>query len=249
MQQLVWDVPAPPSAGGAVVVCVRGDLAESDHAGVVDTLTRLLHEHTVVVLDVADLRLQRAAEVHVFSEALLRAGGWPWVRLVLARPDTTLAALLATSRVGHETPAFGAVEQAVAHLDDRPPIVRATWNFGLDTQAARRARGYLRAACDRWDLHGDAREAAEIVITELVTNAVEHAGSPSVVVVERRDATFRLTVRDFGTEHHVPEAAIWIAPPTSSPRGRGLAMVAAVSHTWGVEAHVDGTTVWAEMSL
>jgi anti-sigma regulatory factor (Ser/Thr protein kinase) len=89
------------------------------------------------------------------------------------------------------------------------------------------------------------------VITELVTNAVEHATSPSVVEVERHGDAFRVAVRDYDTGHtghDVPEATTWHAPPTSSPRGRGLAMVAAVSHTWGVLRHPDGKTVWAEMA-
>jgi two-component sensor histidine kinase len=90
----------------------------------------------------------------------------------------------------------------------------------------------------------DAREAAEIVVTELVTNAVEHAASASVVEVERRSRTFRLTVRDFDV---APLPAAHLPDPTS-PRGRGLAMVAAVAASWGVEPHRDGKTVWAELT-
>jgi len=171
--------------------------------------------------------------------------------LALVAPEPTLAALLTASRVADEVPVYADTAHALSHLADRPLVVREGWRFEVDPHAPGRARSYIRDLCRRWGLEGEVREAAEIVITELVTNAVEHATSPSVVEVERHGDAFRVAVRDYDTGrtgHDVPEATTWHAPPTSSPRGRGLAMVAAVSHTWGVLRHPDGKTVWAEMA-
>ena len=184
-------------------------------------------------------------------EAFGGAGGWPRACLALVAPGPALAALLTASGVAREVPVYAEVAEALAHLADRPDIVRDGRRFDVDPHAPGRARTYVRELCRRWGLDGEVREAAEIVVTELVTNAVEHATGPSVVEVERHGDAFRMTVRDYDTGaagHDVPEATTWYAPPTSSPRGRGLAMVAAVSRAWGVRRHPDGKTVWAEMA-
>ncbi|MCD2198218.1 ATP-binding protein [Actinomycetospora endophytica] len=250
MQKLAWEVrPAPPS-GGAVVASVRGDLDRANRAALVASLAELLGEHRGVVLDVSELRPGQSSAVHAFTDALARAGGWPRACLALVAPGPELAALLTSSRVADEAPVYADVTEALARLADRPDVLRDGWRFDVDPHAPGRARSQVRELCRRWGLGREVREAAEIVVTELVTNAVEHALSPSVVEIERHGDAFRMAVRDYGSgaDHVVPEATSWHAPPTSSPRGRGLAMVAAVSRTWGVLRHPDGKTIWAEMA-
>jgi anti-sigma regulatory factor (Ser/Thr protein kinase) len=251
VQKLAWDVRPASPAGGAVVATVEGDLDRAGRAEFVVGLTALIIEHHAVVLDVAALVPHHSSTVHVFTEALARAGGWPGACLGLVAPDPSLASLLTASRVDQEVPVYDTVDEALQHLGDRPPVVRDSWRFDVDPHAPGHARARVREVCQRWGLDADVREAAEIVITELLTNAVEHATSPSVVEVERHGDAFRMSVRDYdtgATGHDVPAAASWQVPPTSSPRGRGLAMVAAVSHDWGVLRHPDGKTVWAEMT-
>ncbi len=250
MQKLAWDVrPASPT-GGAVVVSVEGDLDRAGRDEFVTGLAALITQHHAVVLDVAALVPSQSSTVHVFTEALARAGGWPGACLALVAPDPALASLLTASRVDQEVPVYGTVAEALTHLGERPPVVRESWRFEVDPHAPGHARARVRDVCRRWGLGAEVREAAEIVITELLTNAVEHATSASVVEVERHGDAFRMAVRDYDTGttgHDVPAARTWQVPPTSSPRGRGLAMVAAVSRSWGVLRHPDGKTVWAEM--
>ncbi|GAA4785318.1 ATP-binding protein [Actinomycetospora chlora] len=226
------------------VLALSGPLSEITAHHVVDGLCQLLQEHGAVVADVSGVRLTHSGAVYAFTEAASRAGEWPAVRLAVAAPDPTLAALLVSSRVSQRVPVYPDVVTAAEHLDERPELVRSYWNFGIDPRAPGEARGNVRRVCTRWSVDEEAREAAEIVVTELVTNAVEHAESASVVEVERRAHTFRLTVRDFDTGA-LPAAHL---PDPSAARGRGLAMVAAVASAWGVEAHRDGKTVWAEMT-
>lgn len=233
--------PVPP--GAPAVVSLRGPLSELTHRPLVERLGGLLARHGGVVVDVSDVALVHTGAVHAFSEAVARAGEWPDVRLALAAPDATLAAVLVASRVAEGVPVHPDVTTALAHLDDRPEVLRGSWHFDVDPRAPADARGHVRRICRRWGIDEDAREAAEIVITELVTNAVEHASSTSVVQVWRRDRSLHLTVRDFDLAV-LPAAHL---PDPTAPRGRGLAMVAAVARTWGVEPHRDGKTVWAEM--
>lgn len=248
MEQLEWDIRPAPSPGGAMVATVRGDLDPPARPDFVVRLADVLVRHRHVVVDAADLHPQHAEVVHAFTEALSLAGGWPVACFAIAGADPTLRALLTSSGVAHRVPVYEDVARALAHLGDRPTLLREWWRFSVDPHAPRRARSHIRDVCARWGVGDEVREAAEIVVTELVTNSVEHASSASVVEVEGRGDTLRVTVRDYGIGHTIPEATTWVAPPTSSPRGRGLAMVAAVSREWGIDRHDDGTTIWAEMT-
>jgi anti-sigma regulatory factor (Ser/Thr protein kinase) len=234
--------PDPPP-GSPVVVALSGQLSERAVRPLVQRLHALLVRHGGVVADVSAVELTHSGAVHAFAEAAARAGEWPDVRLALAGPDATLAALLASSRVAERVLVHTDVATAIAHLDDRPELLRGYWHFEVDPRAPGDARGHVRRVCRRWGIDEDAREAAEIVVTELVTNAVEHASSASVVEVWRRDRSLRLMVRDFDLAV-LPGAHL---PDPTAPRGRGLAMVAAVAQSWGVDPHRDGKTVWAQM--
>lgn len=82
-------------------------------------------------------------------------------------------------------------------------------------------------------------ETATLLASELVTNAVVHAQSPTVVKVVESGASVRIEVDDRGSG--VPVVAP--ADPTSEG-GRGLALVRDLSTAWGVIHQETGKTVW-----
>jgi anti-sigma regulatory factor (Ser/Thr protein kinase)/anti-anti-sigma regulatory factor len=238
--------PGERHGGAAALLCavtLRGTLSEATAPDLVAALADLVRRRSPVVADVSGLTLAHPGAVSALAEAFAQAGEWPDVRLALVAPVPAVAAALADSGVADRVPVYTDEDDAVAHLDTRPALTSAFWHFTVTPRAPATARGHVRRVCRRWDVDDDTREAAEIVVTELVTNAVEHARSASVVEVERRRHAFRLTVRDYDRAT-LPDATL---PDPTSPRGRGLAMVAAVAQSWGVDAHDDGKTVWAEM--
>ena len=103
----------------------------------------------------------------------------------------------------------------------------------------RRARVLLRHACLDWEL-GDAYDDAALVVTELVTNAVRHAGTPCRLTITLDTDGLRLAVRDGGPLHPALLDA-------GNPRrcGAGLRVVTTLAQCWGAVAHTDGKTVWA----
>ena len=234
-----------PVSGDVALVRISGELGSEGGRRLLTELEAVLRTHPRVVADVSGVVLTHSASVHVFADALERAGGWPAAVLVLALPAPTLSALLEHSHVSRRVPTFGDLATALARVGERPELVRAWWHFEVDPHAPREARSYVRQVCSDWSIDDEACEAAEIVVTELVTNAVEHAASPSVVEVTRVPGSFRMTVRDFVSEP-LPDPVL---PPPHSVRGRGLAMVAAVSRAWGVQTHADGKTVWSELAV
>jgi anti-sigma regulatory factor (Ser/Thr protein kinase) len=84
-----------------------------------------------------------------------------------------------------------------------------------------------------------------LVVSELATNALVHAGSPFTVTLGVFKETVVLEVLD-GT-HAGPTL---VAARTLDTRGRGIAIVQALSRDWGVSARVSGgKAVWAEFNI
>jgi serine/threonine-protein kinase RsbW len=94
------------------------------------------------------------------------------------------------------------------------------------------------------------RSDAILVASELVSNAVMHAGCDPgeeiELVVEMRSNAVRLEITDRGcSDDNTPTVR---GPEYRGPGGLGLRIVETLAHCWGVERRM-GTLVWAELSL
>jgi hypothetical protein len=86
---------------------------------------------------------------------------------------------------------------------------------------------------------------AGLVVSELVSNAVMHAGEPICLVV---NVGAMLRVEVFDGDNRVDRVVLrQLDKGTLS--GRGLRIVNALAESWGTVAHDDGKTVWAELLL
>jgi anti-sigma regulatory factor (Ser/Thr protein kinase) len=83
---------------------------------------------------------------------------------------------------------------------------------------------------------------ARLVVSELVTNAVVHAGTMIELDMFIRDDVLRIEVTDCGADR--PQ--VWTDGETS---GRGLPIVEALGQAWGVLDLGSAKTVWCEVSL
>ncbi|MFJ8145509.1 ATP-binding protein [Streptomyces sp. NPDC096048] len=115
--------------------------------------------------------------------------------------------------------------------------------------SAPRARAMLHAVLSAWGINEDVLDTAELVLSELVTNALR-VPVPSDRQVGVRiarsltDGVLRLEVSDAGAGR--PEVR---APGDDEIGGRGLLLVEALAHRWGVDERTGGIgkTVWAEL--
>ncbi len=89
-------------------------------------------------------------------------------------------------------------------------------------------------------------EDARLLVSELVTNAIRHAGLRDAdlitLVLETRDRGLRIEVRDPGPGFELAEPT----PDPARPSGWGLYLVRELSDRWGVE-RTHETLVWFEL--
>jgi anti-sigma regulatory factor (Ser/Thr protein kinase) len=91
-------------------------------------------------------------------------------------------------------------------------------------------------------LPADVIADAEVVVTELVTNALLHGAPPIILRVRGRRDRLRIEVIDCGRA--VP---LRIQRNADGMTGRGIAVVESLSNAWGVEPSGGGKLVWAEL--
>jgi anti-sigma regulatory factor (Ser/Thr protein kinase) len=105
------------------------------------------------------------------------------------------------------------------------------------------ARRFVGSALRRWSGDESAVEAAQLLVSEVVTNAVVHADSEVRLVVIARDQRFRVEVTDRNTD----PARLRLAGPDATG-GRGLAIVEQIAWSWGSDRRSDGKVVWFEIA-
>jgi anti-sigma regulatory factor (Ser/Thr protein kinase) len=114
------------------------------------------------------------------------------------------------------------------------------------TRAARQARQVTREVLGAWRL-GRLEDAAQLIVSELVSNAVRHARPHGPAVGLRLCVTggaLRIEVHDGDPRPPRLRAA---APLAES--GRGLLILDALTSAWGAAAAGRGKAVWAELAL
>ncbi|MDX2781663.1 ATP-binding protein, partial [Streptomyces caniscabiei] len=177
--------------------------------------------------------------------------------------ETASCAPDAPARVGADALSAGTAYAGA----DRRAVVRVSLPGGpLAPGAARRFVGTALGEWAELDLPGAAAlsahlvEDALVVVSELVTNAVVHAGtdvellcrlgrddpaSAGWLLVEVSDHHPSRAVRDEGAERpYLVER-----PYGAAEYGRGLRLVAALSEAWGITYRTGMKTVWARLSV
>jgi len=120
----------------------------------------------------------------------------------------------------------------------------ASVNLEQEPSSVGQARRFTRERLERWG--ADALvERAVLVVSELVTNAITHAGSVCRVVLRcgANSDSVRIEVTDFGQGSPEPQR-----PSSVRPSGRGLLIVSSVATAWGIDPSADGKIVWAEIT-
>lgn len=125
------------------------------------------------------------------------------------------------------------------------PGVNLTFEVQEGAADVPRARHALSSALDRAGVSTDVA-TAELVLTELLTNALVHGAMPIVVhaaTKQDQDTVLRLEVCD-SARADVPHR---VQAGPASTTGRGLFLVSTLASRWGVDPAGAGKVVWAEL--
>ncbi|MEV6294258.1 SpoIIE family protein phosphatase [Streptomyces sp. NPDC004059] len=194
-----------------------------------------LAEGTELVLYTDGLIEDRARDLDVGMELLGQAlAGHPG-----RTPDASCQAVLDELLPGRPT---DDVALLVARTHTLTPGQVAEWDVPADPAAVSDMRLAVSAKLDEWGL-AELGFATELVLSELITNAIRYGGAP-IRVRLIRDRTLICEVADgSNTSPHLRYAA------TTDEGGRGLFLVSQMTERWGVRYSPQGKVIWAEQAL
>ncbi|MGW6359220.1 SpoIIE family protein phosphatase [Streptomyces sp. NPDC055092] len=126
---------------------------------------------------------------------------------------------------------------------------RAAATFDPVGRSVATARAFVRDTLQGWGFP-DIIDDAVVLTSELVTNAVVHAGTSAEVLCLRTDDGVRIEVADRYPEREIPlqQSAINMGNPDREG-GRGLQLCAALATRWGVDYTPTHKLVWFQLAL
>ncbi|QOV36902.1 sodium/proline symporter PutP [Streptomyces ferrugineus] len=216
----ILDLPAGPPLGlgylpfeSIEVELAEGSLIALYTDGLIETFDR--------DIDVGLSRLGEALTVR--GTALAEIGRGAVDALLTGPPSDDVALLLARTRVL-------AADQVVS------------WDLPSDPAAVAHARGLAGEQLSRWGMD-ELTFTTELIVSELVTNAIRHATGP---------VCLRL-IRDRGLICEVSDASSTLPrlrhARTTDEGGRGLLIVAQLAQRWGTRYTTAGKIIWTEQVI
>ncbi|WP_189966042.1 SpoIIE family protein phosphatase [Streptomyces avidinii] len=193
-----------------------------------------LPEHSQLVLYTDGLIEDRHRDIDVALDALNRALAHPD-----RAPEETCRAVI--DAVAPEHPADD-IALLVARTNALPADRIATWDMAADPALVSEIRGACVSQLSRWGLEESAF-ATELLLSELVTNAVRYGTAP-IRVRLIHDRNLICEVHDASSS-----APRMRQSATTDEGGRGLFLVAQLAQAWGTRYTADGKVIWAECSL
>ncbi|MFC9629199.1 SpoIIE family protein phosphatase [Streptomyces mirabilis] len=128
-----------------------------------------------------------------------------------------------------------------ARFDGIAPSDVAYWHLEPEDAAPGRARRLARRALSRWGME-DMSDSVELLVSEVVTNAVRYASRPVTLRLLRTDV-LRCEVGD-----DVPQLPRLRQARATDEGGRGLYLVNKLARRWGATRLSTGKVVWFELS-
>lgn len=227
--------------GTCLLVRLVGELSVATAPAVRTALVKHLAEQPdALLVDVSELVVAEAQALSVFAAVRRQAALWPATPVLICRPVPQVAAQLAAGGYGR-IGVFATVAEAMTAASARRP--RSIDEVLLPVAGATgRARELVAEACALWDVPRVADTAA-LVASELVGNAVDHAGTMVSLRLTRTRRYLIIAVRDGSTT----PPRLRAGAPADVGTGRGLLLVDAVARRWGSLIGDEGKVVWASL--
>jgi anti-anti-sigma regulatory factor/anti-sigma regulatory factor (Ser/Thr protein kinase) len=227
------------------LVRVAGELDLASSVEIRAALHKALAEQpSGIVVDVAGLTVEDDLTLTVFSGFAGTAAELAGCPVALCAPTTAVHTALQRLAIDWSVPVHPTREQAVVAIEARPPVRRYRRRLTGTPAAPGQARKLLVEVCREWRLPAGLSDNAEVVATELVSNAVRHAGGDLTVSVALGNRYIHVSVRDGS-----PVSPTRQIPDPYHGGGRGLILIDAFTASWGTTLVAGGKVVWATLRL
>ncbi|MGW2940151.1 SpoIIE family protein phosphatase, partial [Streptomyces sp. NPDC001156] len=161
----------------------------------------------------------------------------------LAQPDRSLEELCtrATQTFPGQAPSDD-VTLLLARTRSLSPTQVASWTLPNDRAAVPNARHMATRQLTEWGLE-DLQDPTELIVSELVTNAVRHSTDPiGLRLIQHQVLTCEVSDTDANSPHLRHARA-------TDENGRGLFLITQLSRRWGARPESGGKIIWAEQDL
>jgi anti-sigma regulatory factor (Ser/Thr protein kinase) len=188
------------------------------------------------------------AEPEICARTLLGSGGDGSAADLEQLADRIEAEVCTSSQQHRDDAALLLARYEGARAQDEPRVA------GLhiqrrDLRGVRTARTFVHDQLGSWGLQ-DMSDALELVVSEVVTNALIHAGSDVDVRLRAFPDHIRLEVRDSDTNPPVPSPlSLAEEENAEAEHGRGLMIVEALADTWNSSPNGQGKTVSLDLPI
>ncbi|MEU5032383.1 ATP-binding SpoIIE family protein phosphatase, partial [Streptomyces milbemycinicus] len=203
--------------------------------------------------ETAELELAEGSQLVLYTDGLIEDRrreidvGLQLLREALAHPgrtpDRTCADVLDAVLPARPTDDIALIVASTRVLG---PDRVASWDIPCDPAKVAEVRAAAIEQLTEWGLPAAAPDmafTAELVLSELITNAIRYATGP-IRVQLLRDRNLICEVSDnSSTSPHLRYAA------TTDEGGRGLFLVAQFAERWGTRYTAEGKVIWAELAL
>ncbi|MCB5178368.1 SpoIIE family protein phosphatase [Streptomyces antimicrobicus] len=199
-----------------------------------ETAEVVLPEDSTLVLYTDGLVEDRERDIEAaldeLQHALARAG---------RTPEDTCQAVIEAMAPAHPSDDIALL---VARTHGHPAERIATWELPADPARVAGVRAAVTRQLAEWGLD-ELAFAAELMLSELVTNAVRYGGEPIQVRLIHDRALICEVADGSSTAPHLRRAA------SEDEGGRGLFLVAQLAQSWGTRYTPRGKVIWAECAL
>lgn len=145
-------------------------------------------------------------------------------------------------RAGRDTRSASTARTTAVRSASATPHHASCWLLDPEVQAARRARRITRRTLAHWGLD-DLADSAELLVSEMVANAVRYAQGPVTLRLLHTDV-LRCEVTDGSP--HLPRH---VRAQDTDEGGRGVLLADRLATQWGATPHTTGKTAWFAMDL
>ncbi|GAA3207976.1 ATP-binding protein [Dactylosporangium siamense] len=203
-------------------------------------LKALADQPELILLDVSGLRAEDDLALTALP-MLARQSAADGIAMIVIGPPTDLRRQLEAMAVTRWVTVAESQTKALELHAHAPGPLRAALQLPAHPSATTDARRLVDDACQRWRITHLADTAA-LIVTELVANGIQHAGTPMRLLLSLREHHLHVSVRDGSSRLPRPTVA-----DDDLESGRGLLIVEGLAAAWGSVAVAGGKVVWVTL--